>query len=279
MTDGRTTGAQPTSPADATDRPAGSGSSDEMAEHDRGDASEFRGRLAGRPVGAGRSDQPTSFRDGMRQAFSGEEFRTEVVRQLGGWRGIAESAVPVVIFVAVNTIWGLYPGLIAAVGAAVLLSIFRLIRKQSPRQALNGLFGIAIAAFVAWRTGRAEDFYLPGIWLSYLYAVGIAATLFIRRPLVGLIWAFFGKTTEGWRENRRLYRTFWWLTVLWAAVWAAKVTAQAVMYYAGADATQLGIARLVLGNPPILLLLAITVWQVRRVTKNWTPTDQSAEIA
>jgi hypothetical protein len=54
--------------------------------------------------------------------------------------------------------------------------------------------------------------------------------------------------------------------VLWGVVWLAKVGVQAALYLADQD-TALGVARLVLGYPPYLLLLAFTVWAVRRVTK------------
>ena len=36
-------------------------------------------------------------------------------------------------------------------------------QRKPVRHAVNGLFGIAIGAFIAWRTGEARDFYLPGI--------------------------------------------------------------------------------------------------------------------
>jgi hypothetical protein len=36
------------------------------------------------------------------------------------------------------------------------------------------------------------------------------------------------------------------------------------MYLAGASATALGVARLILGYPPLIALLAVTIWVVRR---------------
>lgn len=200
----------------------------------------------------------------IKEYFATGEFRREVARQVGGWTGIAESAIPVLVFVIANTFVSLYPALIAAVASALLIAGFRLVRKQSPRQAFNGLFGIAIAAVVAARTGKAVDFYLPGILISYGYAVIIVGSVLIRRPLVGAVWAFFGNVGTEWRKNKRLYRLFWWLTLLWAAVWVVKVSVQAWMYLAGFSATELGIARIILGTPPIVVLIAITAWTVQR---------------
>jgi hypothetical protein len=52
------------------------------------------------------------------------------------------------------------------------------------------------------------------------------------------------------------------------------------MYYAGASATSLGVARLTLGYPPIVLLVIVTLWQVRRITKDLpAPAAEAAERA
>lgn len=203
----------------------------------------------------------------IKEYFASGEFRREISRQIGGWSGMAESAVPVIVFVIANTVFSLYPALIAAVASALVIAGFRLLRKQSPRQALNGLVGIAIAAIWAARTGRAEDFYLPGILISYGYAVIIAGSVLFRRPLVGVVWAFFGNIGPEWRQSRSHYRLFFWLTLFWVVVWVAKVTVQAWMYVAGASAAQLGVARIALGTPPVVLLLLVTAWVVRRHNK------------
>jgi hypothetical protein len=200
----------------------------------------------------------------LREILGSDTFRTDVIRQIGGWRGMAESAVPLVVFVLANVLFTLRLAIWSAVGIAVLIAIVRLLRRQSPRQALNGLFGIALAAFVAARTGRAEDFYLPGILLGLLYSLGFLASVLVRRPLVGVAWAFFTGADPGWRSDRHLYRLFTALTLLWAVVWAARIGIQAGMYLGGASATALGIARLALGYPPLVALLAVTIWVVRR---------------
>jgi hypothetical protein len=200
----------------------------------------------------------------LKEMLASDAFRQDVITQIGGWRGMAESAVPVLVFIVANMIGGLTPALWCSVGSALAIAGWRLARKQSPRQALNGLFGIALAAFLAARTGKAEAFYLPGILLGLVYAVAFAASAVLRWPLVGVAWGFFTGHGTAWRADRRLLRLFTWLTVLWAVVWSARIGIQAGMYLAGASATALGVARLVLGYPPLILLLAVTVWVVRR---------------
>jgi hypothetical protein len=191
----------------------------------------------------------------------------QMAEQLGGWRGLVESSIPVLVFVVANIVWTLRPALMLSVATAVVLAGVRLAQRRPVRHAVNGLFGIGIGAVLAWRSGNARDFYLPGILYSYAYALVMLGSIAIRRPLVGWLWSVVADGgSQRWRQNPRLVRTFAWLTALWAATWIAKVSVQAVLFVMHQD-TALGVARLVLGFPPYLLLLVVTVWVVRRVMR------------
>jgi hypothetical protein len=195
-------------------------------------------------------------------------FSEQLAGQLGGVRGVIESGVPVVIFVIAKLIWPLTPALIVAVGSALAIAVWRLARRQTVRHAVNGLVGILFGAFLAWKTGSAKAFYLPGILISLGYGVALLVSVFVRRPLVGWAWSVLAaKGSTDWRDNPRLVRLFSWLTVLWAVTYLIKVGIQAVVFQhtsATDPGTLLGILRLALGYPPYLLLIAVTVWAVRR---------------
>lgn len=195
----------------------------------------------------------------------------QMADQLGGWRGLVESSIPVVVFVLANLLGELRPAVIASVAVALLIAGLRLAQRRPVRHAVNGLFGVAIGAGIAWRTGDERDFYLPGILYGIGYGLVLLLSAAIRQPLVGWIWSVLvAKGRSEWRDDPRLVRTFTHLTVLWGVVWLAKVGVQAALYVAHQD-TALGVARLVLGYPPYVLLLLITVWTVRRVTREDAP--------
>ncbi|WFE49618.1 DUF3159 domain-containing protein [Micromonospora sp. WMMD1155] len=196
----------------------------------------------------------------------------QMADQLGGWRGLVESSIPVVVFVVANIIGELRPAVIASVAVALLIAGVRLAQRRPIRHAVNGLFGVGVGAAIAWRTGDERDFYLPGILYGIGYGVALLISAAIRQPLVGWIWSVLvAKGRSEWRADPKLVRTFTQLTVLWGVVWLAKVGVQAGLYLAHQD-TALGVARLVLGYPPYALLLLITVWTVRRVTRDAPPT-------
>jgi hypothetical protein len=191
----------------------------------------------------------------------------QMALQLGGWRGLVESSIPVIVFVLVNLFAQLRPAVIASVAVAVAIAVVRIAQRRPIRHAVNGLFGVAIGAAIAWRTGDARAFYLPGILYGIAYGLVLLASAAVRQPLVGWIWSvILAEGRSDWRQDPRLVRTFTWLTVLWGVVWLAKVGVQVAFYLANMN-TALGVSRLVLGYPPYALLLAVTVWAVRRVTR------------
>jgi hypothetical protein len=195
-------------------------------------------------------------------------FPEQVSAQLGGWRGMVEAAVPIAFFLLVNMVWELEPALAVAVAVAVGIAVVRLLQRRPVRYAVNGLFGVGLGAVLAWRSGEARDFYLPGIWISYGYAAAMVVSVVLRHPLVGWLWSvMFRGGRSDWRRDPVLMRTLTWLTLLWAVVWMVKVTAQLVLYVAELEHA-LGLARIVLGAPVFGLMLVITIWTVQRVQRN-----------
>lgn len=197
-------------------------------------------------------------------------FSEQVAGQLGGVRGTVEATVPIVVFVVANVVWSLQPALIGAVGVALAIGLFRLARRQSVRHAANGLVGIVIGAAIAWRSGEAKDFYLPGIWYTAGYCVALIGSVLIGRPLVGWLWSVIADNgSTRWYRDDGLRRTFAWLTGVWATVYLAKLGGNLWVYYAtGLTDDQresiLGIMRIAFGAPPYAMLLALTIWAVRR---------------
>jgi hypothetical protein len=197
-------------------------------------------------------------------------FSEQVADQLGGVRGMIESSIPVLVFVIVNILTSLNPALIAAVGAALVIGAYRLRRRETVRHAANGLVGVGIGAYIAWKTGNAKDFYAPGILIGAGYGVAMIASVLLRRPIVGWIWSIVAdKGATRWRDDHGLRRVFAWLTLVWASMYLAKAALQSGVYFNEAltddqQATILGIIRIGLGFPPYALLAALTVWAVRR---------------
>ena len=105
----------------------------------------------------------------------------DLAEALGGAHGLADSSLPGLAFVVAYTISGsdLQTAIVGRVGVAVVLTAVRLARRETLQFAFAGLVGVGIAAFIAERTGRAEDFFLPGLLLNAGYALAYAISIWI----------------------------------------------------------------------------------------------------
>ena len=128
---------------------------------------------------------------------------------VGGPLGVAESAVPAAAFVLTYTVSGQDTtiALIVAVALGVLFGVARLIvRGQTVQFALAGLAGLALSAYVVSRTGRAEDFFLPGLLANAGYALAYLISIIVRWPLLGVIVATLRGGDMSWRKDPRQVR-------------------------------------------------------------------------
>jgi hypothetical protein len=196
-------------------------------------------------------------------ATGGKEKLPTLLEQMGGISGVVYSSVPVLVFVLVNSIFSLQPAIWSSIGIAVLIMVVRVVRKQPLQPAISGFFGVAIAAFIAYRTGSAKGFFLFGIWASLIYAGAFAASVLVRWPLVGVIWTFVNSHDMRWRRDRRALHAYDLATLACAAIFAARFIVQRWLY----DADQTGwlaFAKIAMGYPLTAVALAITVWAVAR---------------
>ena len=194
------------------------------------------------------------------------EFPT-LLEQMGGVQGVVASTIPVVVFVAANFALGLQPALIAALAAGVAIAVWRIVRKQALQPAVSGLLAVGVAAFIAYRTGEARGFYLPGLLFSAACGLAFLVSVLVRWPLAGVVWHGINGQGQSWRSDPRLLRAYTFASILWTLVFAARVVVQGWLYTAD-EATWLGIARLAMGYPLVGLALLGTVWAVRRASRN-----------
>lgn len=186
-----------------------------------------------------------------------EKQEINLLDELGGPQGIADSSIPGLAFVIAYTVTGQKLELAAgiAVGIALLIALVRLIRGERARYAASGFLGVALAAFIATRTGKAEDFFLPGLLLNAGYALAYAVSIAIRWPLMGV---FIGPLIgEGmtWRSNPVRVKMFSRISWLWVGTFLLRLTVQLPLYLTG-SLVALGIAKTAMGLP----IFALAIW-------------------
>lgn len=212
--------------------------------------------------------------------FTNRASPERLLAQFGGVSGIIYSSLPVVTFVLTSTSLGLLPAIGAAVGVSALVLLWRLIRRESTQPAFSGFFGVAVCAVVAYLVGQSKGYFLLGIWMSLLWAVVFAASVLIRRPVVGLAWSWFTGRDRGWRDVPRAVHAFDMATLGWVLVFAARFVVQRLLY--DADQTGwLGVARIAMGWPLTAIAALLTYAAIKSVLRALPepapPATQAAE--
>lgn len=190
-----------------------------------------------------------------------------LLEQLGGVGGLVASVVPVVVFVTVNPLIGLQPAIWAAVGAAVAVGVWQLVRREPLQPAVSGILGVAVCAFIAYRTGEARGFFLYGIWYSLVAGLALMLSVVVRRPLVGVLWSVLNGSGLGWRTDRRVRFGFDVATLVWAVFLLARFGVQRWLYDAQ-EVGWLGVARLAMGLPLTAVAALVTIWAIRRAMRS-----------
>jgi uncharacterized protein DUF3159 len=180
----------------------------------------------------------------------------------GGVRGLVYTALPVTTFAVTNSLTGLRPALIAAITVASLILAWQLFRRESTRPAILGFAGIAVCAAFALITGRAKDFYLPGIWMYLGLALAFTISIVIRRPLVGVGWAWMTGRDDTWRRVAKVRLAFDIATAVMATASWSRFLVQNYLY----DTDQEGLlaaARIAMGWPIFVVTSSVIYLAVR----------------
>ncbi|MFW0790393.1 DUF3159 domain-containing protein [Gordonia sp. CPCC 205333] len=186
---------------------------------------------------------------------------------MGGVSGLIYSTLPIVVFVPANMIFNLTGAIIAALACAMVIFVIRLVRREQLSPAISGLFGVAICAYIAHRTGSAKGYFLFGIWVTLVYAGIFVLSILVRWPLVGVAWNAINGNGHSWRKHRPTLVAYDIATALWALVFGARYLVQSSLY----DSSHTGwlaVARIGMGWPLTAAAVLGTVLLVRRAERD-----------
>jgi Protein of unknown function (DUF3159) len=142
-----------------------------------------------------------------------------------------------------------------AVGVGVVMFAIRLVRRETLQFAVAGFIGVAIAAFVAKQTGRAEDFFLPGLFLNLAYAAAWLISIAVRWPLMGVIVGPLIGEEMRWRQDPEKVRVYTRASWIWVGLFVFRLAVQLPLYFAD-ELVALGVAKTAMGFP----VFALAAW-------------------
>jgi hypothetical protein len=200
-----------------------------------------------------------------------EVVRARLSEALGGRRGMLEAAVPTLAFTVAYLLSDqLRPALILGVAIAAVLVVLRAVQRSTMQFALNSLVVMGLAAYIASRTGRAEDVFLPGIIWNAVVAVLLAVSVLVRWPFIGLLIGTATGDLSGWRREPAVLKLCTRLTLIFLVPNVIRLAVQLPLYLAG-KVGWLAAMKLALGWPLYIAVLAVMVWVLARGHTPLTP--------
>lgn len=192
---------------------------------------------------------------------SGSQAVTEAAlfEAFGGVRGLVETTVPGLVFIAMYTVnKDIHAAAITALVLAGVMVVFRLVRRDTIKHAFSGIFGVGFGVLFAMMTGNAKDFYLPGM----LYTLGLALAYLVTSmagvPLLGLVLGPVFKENLSWRtRNPGRKKAYTRASYAWGFILLGKCAVLFPLYFWG-DTAQFGWVTVALKIPPFLLAVYLT---------------------
>lgn len=195
-------------------------------------------------------------------------------RAMGGVLGLVETVVPGLVFVITFSLT-LNPWL--AIGISVAVSVgftgYRLVRRQAVTQALVGLAGVVASAVLAVMSNRPEDNFVVGMLTNAGYGIVFLISILVGWPVIGVVVGLLRNEGTRWRHNRHHKRVYTGVTAIWLFMFVLRLAIEYPLYLSG-NVAALGVAKLVLGLPLYVPVLALTWLIVRSLYREKTgPTE------
>lgn len=184
---------------------------------------------------------------------------------LGGVRGIIESVLPGFAFLLLFTFTkDLVLSVLVPVVIAVVFVVIRAVTRTPLTGAIAGAVGIALTAALTLLTNRAENNFLPGIFINSALLIALLVSIAVRWPLVGIVVGLLMGDGFDWREDRAKRRALTIATWVWVIPSAIRVAIQVPLYLAGNTQLLAG-SKLLTGIPLYVGALWVTWLLVRAV--------------
>lgn len=196
----------------------------------------------------------------------GREILEELTSVLSG--KTLDAILPPLIFVIINSMYGLTTAIIVALIISASFGMYRLIRKQSGLYALGGSLGIILAGGFAYLANNATNYFLPGIVTNAFVLLLSVFTLIIDKPLA----AYASHLTRGWKldwfwrkDIKPAYRE---VTIMWSLFFLIRTIIQITLFLSD-NVDALIWANTIMGLPVTLAVLVLSyvygIWRLRNL--------------
>lgn len=193
--------------------------------------------------------------------MSQEADRQKVLSAFGGKKGLIDSGIPSVIFLLVfNVRDDLQEALFASVAVSIVLTIIRLIARDTVQHAFSGLIGALICAWFANRTGNPSDVFVPKLLTNLAYGTVYLIANLAGWPILGLMLGPILGENLLWRNDPARKKAYMRASWIWVAMFFTRLAVQYPIYKSG-NVNLLGTVNLAMGYP-LFIATAYASWMI-----------------
>jgi hypothetical protein len=183
-----------------------------------------------------------------------QEIWEELRLVMRGREKILDSLIPPILFLILNTTVGFDYALWGSLGIALVIGIFRAVRRQSLVYAFSGVGGVLVAVLIARFLGRSEGFFLPGLITGSLTVAICFFSLIARRPLAAWTSRLTRRWPPDWYWHPKVRPAYSEVTLAWLVFFSLRLLLQLQLFQRNATQT-LGWVQLLSGWPALILVL------------------------
>ncbi|MFJ4895736.1 DUF3159 domain-containing protein [Streptomyces sp. NPDC088788] len=198
------------------------------------------------------------------------------MEQAGVIRGIGYSMLPAGTFVVGDGISGSTMAVILTVLVVAAIAMERRARREATGAALGSLLGVAVGVFICSHTGSREEFLHFGPLTSLTVSLFFGVSVFVRRPVAGVVWNSVTGKGNGWRKQGSSSLSQDLATLMLAAALASRSIVQ--QYFPNADRVGFISIAEVAGYSLLAVGLLAVAWAVR-VSENYSDQERRGSCA
>ena len=187
--------------------------------------------------------------------------KEKILSAVGGKKGLIDAGFPALVFlISFNITKDLWNSLIASIIISAILTIIRLVMKDTIQHALSGFIGTLISAWFVNRTGNPSDLFVPKFLINLGYGSLFLIGNLARWPILGLMLGPILGENLAWRNDpvrRAAYIRASWIFVV---LFLARLVVQVPIYFTD-NVNLLGAVNLAMGTP-LYIAAAYLAWLV-----------------
>jgi hypothetical protein len=182
------------------------------------------------------------------------DIREEIRSLFVGDRTLGDSFAPPLLFVLANVVWSVGWAASLAIIAGAAVATWRVRRGQQLIYALAGVAAVMFAAFLAVRSGRARDYFLPGIVSTAGWALLTLVSILVQRPLAAWTSWIYRRWPLDWYWRDDVRPAYSYVSWFWFGYFVVRGSASTILFVAG-QPELLAIFKSLTSWPTILPLL------------------------